>query len=205
MNKGSVSILNAIFIFVLLSALISIFYIHKRMYKLSYELNRKDAHALSVVGFYVDTIDSISWANDKLKKLSIFYALVPFVPVLAELVPVADLMTTGLEKYQDILLKKLKLMAPIYDFNLRRKNKLSLVVEKHFLTHRRQSGINIGVFKIPRLIEFNKSIFKTACVSHKDIFLKNRICIDSKDYKNTEKTWFAPSKTTWSISFKNVY
>jgi len=203
-NKGSILAVAALFVFIITLSFIEIGRIYNETIKIIEEQNKKDAHMLSVISLYVETLDKVSWANKQLKRIAVLCAAAVLVPELAPMIQMAQKISTGLQEYQDLLLLRLKTYAPVLDVDLRRQNKLSLLPNYHYVEYRRQTGVNFGFFQIPALIEFKNNIFRTACVQHKGIITNSGVCIDSQEYGNTKDLWFAPTEDTWGVKFNNA-
>lgn len=203
-NKGSVLALAALFVFILTLSFIELGRIYYETSNIIEEQNKKDAHMLSVISLYVETLDEVSWINKQLKRIALLCAVAILIPELAPMVEVAQKISVGLEKYQDFLLLRLKTYSPVLDLNLRRQNHLTLLPNYHYVEYRRQTSINLGFFKIPALIEFKSNLFKTACVQHKGVIATIGVCVDSQEYGNTKELWFAPTEDSWGIKFNNA-
>lgn len=199
--KGSIQVLNAIMVFIVVSFLIGVFNIHKILTDEFSFQNKKDAHMLSVVGMYVDVLDEVSWANKQLQRISILSAAIVFAPELAPFIKYVEILCVGLEKYQDFLLTKIKIEAPVIDLKLRTENGLNLILDLHYLTYRRSPGIDLLFIKIPGLIEFNKSIYESTCVSHSSFFVNTKTCLKNDKYKDED--WFAPTSSDWGVKIVN--
>ena len=204
-KKGSMLAVCALGLFVLVSIILCLNKVYESASRLVEEQNKKDAHILSVVGLYVDTLDEVSWANKQLKRIGVLSALLVFTPQLAGLVKMLSAVCEGLKKYQDFLLARLKIYAPVLDRELRHKNDLPLLGNIHYVTHRRQPSIDLVFMTIPGLIELKNDMFTTACVKHKGKLVPSLGCIYSDDYIDEKDKWFAPTKNTWSAIIKNAY
>jgi len=204
-KRGSILAVGAFVTLMIVLAVFKLADVYKASVSIVSEQNRKDAHMLSVAGLYVDTLDEVSWINKQLRRIGMLSALIVFAPELQPLIDSVQTAAQGLEAYQDLLLMKLKVYAPVLDIKLRNDNKLSLVCNYHYVEYRRQKPINLGFIRIPGLIEFNKNIFATACVKHKGVITNTRVCIDSDDYKQTEQEWFAPTEESWTVEVNNAY
>jgi len=203
-KKGSILAVAAIMTFLFVLAFMELGRNYYSALKIIEEQNKKDAHMLSVIGLYVETLDQVSWANKQLKHIAALCAIAILVPELGPLVQAAQKIGVGLQKYQDLLLLRLKTYAPILDLELRQENKLSLVPNYHYVEYRRRRGFDFGFFSIPALIEFKRDIFKTACIKHKGIITDNTVCVDHNDYRDTKDAWFAPTEDKWSASITDA-
>ncbi len=203
-NKGSVLVIAALFVFILTLSFIELGHIYNETTNIIEEQNKKDAHMLSVISLYVETLDKVSWVNKQLKRIALLCAAAILIPELAPMVQVAQKISMGLQKYQDVLLLRLKIYAPILDVDLRRQNHLNILPNIHYVEYRRQTSINLGFFQMPGLIEFKSDIFRTACIQHKGIITNSGVCVDSQEYGDTKDGWFAPTEDTWGIKLKNA-
>lgn len=203
-KKGSVLAVAAIVVFLLVLAFMELGRVFYSTVNILEDQNKKDAHMLSVIGLYVETLDKVSWANKQLKRIAMLCAVAVVVPELAPMMEVAQEVSVGLEKYQDLLLLRLKAYAPVLDLELRRQNKLDLIPNYHYVEYRRQLGFNFGFFKIPALIEFKRGIFKTACVKDNGIITDSEVCVDHNDYREVTDDWFAPTEDKWFARFVNA-
>jgi hypothetical protein len=203
-KKGSILAVAAIMVFLLVLAFMELGRSYYSTVNIIEEQNKKDAHMLSVMGLYVETLDQVSWANKQLKRIAALCVIAIAVPELAPLVQAAQKTGMGLEKYQDLLLLRLKTYAPILDLELRRGNKLSLAPNLHYVEYRRRKGFDFGFFSIPALIEFKNNIFQTACVKHKGIITGSIVCVDHNEYRDTTDSWFAPTEDKWTVRFEGA-
>ena len=203
-NKGSLLAVAAIFVFLLTLSFVELGRIYSETVKIVEEQNKKDAHMLSVISLYVETLDKVSWINKQLQRIGILCAAAILIPELAPMIQMAQKISTGLQEYQDFLLLRLRTYAPVLDVDLRRQNNLSILPNYHYVEYRRQVGVDLGFFKMPGLIEFKNNIFKTACVQHKGVITNSGVCIDSQEYSGTKNTWFAPTQDSWGIKFNNA-
>jgi len=206
LNKtGSMLAVSALGVFLLVCVVLWINQIYVSGSKLIEEQNKKDAHILSVIGLYADTMDDVSWANKQLKRITILSSMLVFAPQLSGLVKMLDVACAGLKKYQDLLLIKLKTYAPVLDRKLRYQNGLPLIGNLHYVSYRRQPSVELVFMTIPGLIEFQKDIFDTACVKHKGKLVSSLGCLYSDDYIEQKELWFAPTKSSWVAKIKNAY
>lgn len=193
-------------LFIIVCLVLEVNRIHLASIKLVEEQNKKDAHVLSVIGLYSDTVNEVAWANKQLKRIGFLSAMLVITPQLAGLVKMLDAACKGLQKYQDLLLLRLKAYAPILDLRLRRENHLSMLAGVHYLTYRRQPSMDLVFMSIPGLIEFKGDLFDTVCVKHRSGPVGSYGCLYSKDYPSSEsETWFAPTKSTWGALVKHAY
>jgi len=200
-KKGSVLAVAAMMVFLLVLAFMELGRVYYSTVNIIEEQNKKDAHMLSVIGLYVETLDKVSWANKQLERIAMLCAAASLVPALTPMVRAAQTVSMGLEKYQDFLLLRLKVYAPVLDIELRRENKLELFPNYHYVEYRRQMGIDFGFFKIPALIEFKGKIFQTACVKDKGIITDSKVCVDHNEYRDTKNDWFSPTEDKWFARF----
>ena len=203
-NKGSLVAVSAMVILFLVSGFIELGRVYYATVNILEEQNRKDAHMLSIIGLYVETLDKVSWINKQLQRMAMLCSAAVLVPGLAPIVKVAQRISVGLELYQDLLLLRLKAYAPILDLELRRKNKLSLKLNYHYVEYRRQKGLDLGIIKMPALIEFKRDVFRTACVEHKGLIASTGVCIEHSIYGSQKNEWFAPIEDTWTVRFKDA-
>ena len=203
-NKGSILAVAALFVFILTLSFVELGKIYQETGNIIQEQNKKDAHMLSVISLYVETLDKVSWANKQLQRMTLLCAAAILIPELAPMMQMAQKISTGLQQYQDLLLLRLRTYAPVLDVNLRRQNHLKILPNYHYVEYRRQPGANFGVFQIPGLIEFKNNIFKTACIQHKGIIINSGVCVDSKEYRDTKNIWFAPTQDSWGVKFNNA-
>ena len=203
-KKGSVLAVAAIMVFLLVLAFMELGRVYYSTVNILEDQNKKDAHMLSVIGLYVETLDKVSWANKQLERIAMLCAIAVVVPELAPMVEAAQKISMGLEKYQDFLLLRLKTYAPVLDIELRRENKLELFPNYHYVESRRRMGFDFGLFKIPALIEFKRGIFETACVKDKGIITDSEVCVDHNDYRDTKNEWFAPTEDKWFVRFTDA-
>ncbi len=204
-REGSMTAVCCIVLFIVVCMVLEVNRIYLAAGKVMEDQNKKDAHVLSVIGLYSDTVNEVSWANKQLKRIGLLSSVLVFTPQLAGLVKVLDAVCSGLQKYQDFLLLRLKVYAPILDLKLRRTNGLGMVCGIHYLTYRRQPPIDLFFMTIPGLIEFNKDIFDTACIKHRSGPVPSYGCLYSRDYSSTKENWFAPTKSSWGGEMKNAY
>ena len=203
-KKGSILVLSAFLIMITVTSILGINKIYVNLCNIISYQNRADAHMLSVIGLYVETLDKVSWINKQLRRIGVLSALIPFVPELAPIVTYVQKITSSLEAYQDILLLKLKTYAPVLDNELRLENKLSVPGNLHYFEYRRQPPIDLVFMVIPGLIEINSEIFRTACVKHKGLITDSSACVDNTTHKE-EKGWFAPVEEDWNVVMNNAY
>lgn len=203
-NKGSILALAALFVFILTLSFIELGHIYNETTNIIEEQNKKDAHMLSVISLYVETLDRVSWINKQLRRMALLCAAASLIPQLAPMVQAAQKISMGLQKYQDFLLFRLKTYAPVLDVDLRRQNRLNILPNIHYVEYRRQTSINLGFFQMPGLIEFKNDIFRTACIQHKGIIANSGVCIDNQEYRDTKDGWFAPTEDNWGIKFSNA-
>ncbi len=202
-KKGSVMILAAFLILILVSSIISINSINTAVTKIMDTQNKSDAHSYSVIAYYAETLDKVSWINKQLRRIGLLAVAIVFVPELAPLIACTEKIAKGLEIYQDILLLKLKTYAPILDNKLRLDNDLRVPGNIHYFKYRRQPSVNLGFMRVPGLIEIGSNIFNTVCVKHVGIINDSQSCIYSEEYKD-KKNWFAPTEESWGIISSNV-
>jgi len=203
-KKGTVLLLGAFLVLIIVLALLEANKIYEGVSGIMERQNKVDAHMLSVMGLYVETLDKVSWVNKQLRRIAMLAALLSFTPQLAPLVAVTLKMAKGLEVYQDLLLVRLKTYALILDNKLRLENGLSVPGNYHYFEYRRQLPIDLIFIVLPGLIEINSDIFGTACVKHKGLITNTKTCIDSNDY-NKEVGWFAPTEESWGVVMDNAY
>jgi hypothetical protein len=210
-KKGTVLVLGAFLIMITVTALIGINHIYENLCSIMSYQNKADAHMLSVMGFYVETLDKVSWINAQLRRLGMLSALVSFVPQLAPLMAVVQKIASGLQVYQDFLLLKLTTYAPVLDNRLRLQNGLSAPGNYHYFRYKRQPPISLGFVTIPGLIEIHSDIFNTACVRHKGIITNSSACVDNERHNHggtsaaNSGNWFAPTEEKWSVVMSNAY
>ncbi|MFH1222980.1 MAG: hypothetical protein V1647_01385 [Pseudomonadota bacterium] len=204
-KKGSILAVGALAVLVVVTTLLYLTDVYKSSISVIDEQNRKDAHMLSVAGLYVETLDKVSWVNKQLKRIGMLVAVITFVPQLQPLMAATQKVVKGLEIYQDVLLMRLKVYAPILDMELRTKNKLSLMFNIHYVEYRRRKPLNLFFINIPGLIEFKKEIFETACVKHKGVITDVRTCVNNSEYSDVKTPWFAPTEDIWTVDVKNAY
>jgi hypothetical protein len=203
-KKGSVLAVAAIMVFLLVLAFMELGRVYYSTVNILEDQNKKDAHMLSVIGLYVETLDTVSWINKQLQRIAMLCAAASLVPGLAPMMRAAQTISMGLEKYQDFLLLRLKVYAPVLDLELRRQNDLSLLPNYHYVEYRRRMGVDLGFFKIPALIEFKREIFETACIKDKGIIIDSEVCVDHNDYRDTKDEWFAPTEDKWFARFTDA-
>jgi hypothetical protein len=203
-KKGSVLAVAAIMVFLLVMAFMELGRVFYSTVNILDDQNKKDAHMLSVIGLYVETLDKVSWANKQLECMAALCALAVAVPELAPMMQIAQKVSMGLEEYQDFLLLRLKTYAPVLDVELRQKNKLELIPNYHYVEYRRRMGLDFGFFKLPALIEFKRKLFQTACVKDKGIITNSEVCVDHNDYRGMGDDWFAPTEDKWFARFVNA-
>ncbi|MBN1113735.1 MAG: hypothetical protein JXA66_00190, partial [Oligoflexia bacterium] len=169
--------------------------------------NKGDAHMLSVAGLYIDTLNEVSWINKQLRRLMVFCLPLIAFPELYYLIEIAEKAAKGLEKYQDFLLLKLKIYAPLLDVKLRKENGLGLLPNYHYVKHRRQPPVYILFFRLPGLIEFHKNIFNSACVKHEGIITGSIACVKYREFeeKPLQREWFATTDEEWDVNTGNAY
>jgi hypothetical protein len=202
-KKGSIMVLSAFFILIIVSSIISIHHINKAVVRIMDVQNKSDAHMYSLIAFYAETLDKVSWINKQLRRIGVLSALIVFAPELAPLITLTQKIAEGLQAYQDILLLKLKTYAPILDNKLRLDNGLRVPGNIHYFKYRRQPAINLGFMTIPGLIEIDPEIFNTACIRHSGIINDSESCLYSEDYME-QSSWFAPTEESWGIFSTNV-
>ena len=203
-HKGTVLVLGALLILVTVSSLIGINHIYRNICEIISYQNRADAHMLSVIGLYVETLDTVSWINKQLQHIAVLSALISFVPQLAPLVVTIQKAVDGLQAYQDFLLLRLKVYGPVLDNELRSQNDLFVPGNYHSFMYRRQPSVNLVFITIPGLIEINSDIFDTACVKHTGIITHTKACVDNELHKK-DKGWFAPTEEKWGVLITNAY
>lgn len=203
-KKGSVLAVAAIMVFLLVLAFMELGRVYYSTANILEDQNKKDAHMLSVIGLYVETLDKVSWINKQLERIAMLCAAASLVPALTPMVRAAQTISMGLEKYQDFLLLRLKVYAPVLDLELRRENKLDLLPNYHYVEYRRRTGFDLGFFKLPALIEFKGKVFQTACVKDKGIITDSSVCVDHDDYRDVQDEWFAPTEDKWSVRFMDA-
>lgn len=203
-KKGMILLIGAFFLLIIVSCILGINNIHKNMYKIISYQNKADAHMLSVIGLYTETLDRVSWVNKQLRRIGLLAALIVFVPELAPLITQTQKLAYGLQEYQDILLLRLKTYAPILDNKLRIENDLKLPGNYHFFICRRQPPLDLFFMTIPGLIEIHSDIFKTACVRHRGRITNSRTCVDNILH-NKEEGWFVPIEEKWDVLMHNAY
>jgi uncharacterized membrane protein YgcG len=214
-KKGTILVLGAFLVMVTVTALLGINHIYENLCSIMSYQNKADAHMLSVVGFYVETLDKVSWINAQLRRLGVLCALVAFVPQLAPLMVVVQKTADGLQMYQDFLLLKLTTYAPILDNKLRLQNDLSVPGNYHYFKYRRQLPISLGFVTIPGLIEIHSDIFNTACARHRGIITDSSACVDNEIHNrgnggsigggSSSDSWFAPTEEKWNVVMSNAY
>jgi hypothetical protein len=202
-KKASIMVLAAFMIFILVSVILSINSINLAVLNIMDVQNKSDAHIYSVIAFYAETLDKVSWVNKQLRRIGIISSLIVFVPELAPLIAYTQKIVKGLEVYQDMLLLKLKTYAPILDNKLRINNGLRVPGNLHYFEYRRQPSLNLGFINIPGLIELEANIFNTVCIRHSGVINSSESCIDSSDYRD-KRSWFAPTEESWGIVSSNV-
>lgn len=198
-NNGSILLFNLCLTGVVFIMFVGISQVHKSSLKLLKTQNKLDAHAFSIISYYAYVLNEISWTNKKLKELSVIYSVVNKISSLAPLALGIKVAIRGLKVYQNLILAKLKIGAKVLDVYIRKKNKISLLANYHYLTHKRQN--NLLSLVNAELIEFKNNIFDSACVEHKTVVSKNKVCIYSSDYSKDSGSWFAPTKDSWGIKF----
>jgi len=203
-KRGSILILSAFLIMIIVTSILGINSIYGNLCNIISYQNKADAHMLSVIGLYVETLDKVSWINKQLRRIGALAALIPFVPQLAPLVTFVQKITGGLETYQDLLLIRLKTHAPVLDNELRLENKLSVPGNYHYFEYRRQPPIDLIFMVIPGLIEINSDIFNTVCIKHKGLITGSMACVDNNTHRE-EKGWFAPTEEDWNVVMNNAY
>ena len=203
-KKGSILVLSAFLVMIVVTSILGINKIYENLCNIISYQNRADAHMLSVIGLYVETLDKVSWINKQLRRIGALAALIPFAPQLAPLVAYVQKITSGLEAYQDILLLRLKTYAPVLDNELRVENKLSVPGNYHSFEYRRQPPLDLVFMVIPGLIEINSDIFSTACIKHKGLITNSMACVDNNTHRK-EKGWFAPTEEDWNVVMNNAY
>ncbi len=203
-KKGTVLAVVTIAISLLVFSFMELGRAYHATIKIIEEQNKKDALMLSVIGLYVETLDKVSWANKQLQRIAMLCSLAIVMPELAPMLELAQKISVGLEKYQDLLLLRLKTYAPLLDLELRRKNKLDLLPNYHYVEYRRRTGVDLGFFKVPALIEFRGSIFKTACIKTKGLVTNSSVCVDHGEHRDVKDGWFAPTADNWSIRFTDA-
>lgn len=196
-------VLAAVLIFIIVSGIISIYSINKAVIKIMAVQNKSDAHMYSVIAFYAETLDKVSWINKQLRRIGILSALIVFAPELAPLIAYTQKLAKGLQVYQDMLLLKLKTYAPILDHKLRLSNGLKVPGNIHYFKYRRQPAMNLGFMTIPGLIEIDAEIFNTVCIRHGGIINESESCVYNDEHRE-EKAWFAPTEQAWGIVSRNV-
>lgn len=204
-KKGSILAVNLLVVFLLVCTVLWIDNIFIAGSSLIEKQNKKDAHTLSVLGLYADTMDEVSWANKQLQKITLLSSMLVFTPQLSGLIKMLDIVCKGLQEYQDFLLLRLKVYAPVLDRTLRQQNDLPVLGGLHYVTHRRQPNVDLFFISIPGLIEFKDNVFKTACVDHKGRLISVIGCLYSKEYSYQQDNWFAPTKSTWQVKIRNAY
>lgn len=200
-KKGSILFFNIILITVVLIFVVGITKINKESLKLMNMQTRQDAHALSIISFYVYTLNEISWANNKLKTLGFISFVLSKIPVLKEFGFFVDLVIKGLKMYQDFLLWDLSVRSKIIDVELRIKNKIKKLPNIHYLNSRRQSS---KILFDAELIEIKQSVFETACIVHKNPVSSNKTCVYSDKYFENKSQWLAPTEELWSLKFYDL-
>ncbi|MEI6079612.1 MAG: hypothetical protein WCQ53_03120 [bacterium] len=203
-KKGTVLVLASFLVLITVSSLIGIERIYRGVCEIISYQNRADAHMLSVIGLYVETLDTVSWINKQLQHIAVLSALISFVPQLAPLMATVQKLVDGLQAYQDFLLLRLKVYGPVLDNELRYQNDLFMPGNYHSFLYRRQPSIDLVFITIPGLIEINSDIFDTACVKHRGIITHTKACIDNELHKK-DKGWFAPTEEKWGVLITNAY
>lgn len=198
-NKGSMLAVSCVFVFILVSLIFSVNRVYLASSQILHDQNAMDAHMFSVLGLYTDTMDKVSWANKQLKRIGVMSALLVFTPELAPLIEALNFACKGLQEYQDLLLLRLKVYAPVLDLQLRRSNRIGLLPNLHYVVYKRQPSVDLGFINIPGLIEFKNNVFDTACVEHGPFPVSSKVCIKSPSYDDPKTQWFAPTESDWTV------
>lgn len=201
-SKGSILIFNIFLILILLTSIVGVNKINKASIGLIEKQTKQDAHAFSIISFYTYTLNEITWANKKLKTLSLISFIINKVPALNEFSFFIDAVIKGLKIYQDFLLFDLSIRSKIIDLELRYKNSISMLPNLHYLNSRRQK--NTLPFE-PELIEIKNTVFDTACINHKNPVSNNKVCVYSEFYKELKNIWIAPTDEKWGFKIYDLW
>lgn len=201
-TKATVLLIMMLILSILTASILKLHEVYKKTINISLLQLKQDAHMLSIVAVYAKTLNQISWINKQLKRIALLTALGLASPKILFILKKINFLIKGLKLYQDYLLKTLPYKILYYDKKLSMQNKINLFPKGlKYIQYRRRFSLNLGLINIPGLIEFNKSIFKTACVKHKNVFNDSKACVLFQKYKNEE--WFAPVDNAWVIGVKS--
>ena len=201
-KSGTVIVFMALILGLVSSSILAVYDIYTLSIKNELVQLRQDAHMLSIEAFYAETLNQVSWINKQLERIALLTAAVVVSPELIVLVNKVKVLISGLEYYQDFLLKSLPYRLLYYDKSLALKNNISVLDGKLFynIPYKRGTSIDLGIIKIPGLIKFNKSIFNGSCLSNGNAFHSSKFCIRYLPYKNG--IWFTPKEERWEIEVR---